>query len=115
MKRLMMLAASVLVVSTLSAYAQTVSVGHTATVSAPGVKAAHADQVSATVEDGNLTVSGGVAHGFRAGDTKGQAGANATLSVPVPTPSQPVPVPTPAQALAPLAAPISIAKKIFRF
>ena len=99
---------------TLSAHAQSASVGHQVVVSVPGGKAAHADQINASIEDGNLNVSGGVADGARVGDTTGQVGVNGKISVPVPTPSRPVPVPTPEQAAAPIVAPVVIAKKIFR-
>jgi hypothetical protein len=98
-----------------TAQAQTVSVGHASVVSGAGAKAAHADQLNVSVDDSNLTVSGGVADGVRVGDTKIQTGLKGTVSVPVPTPSRPIPVPTPEQMAAPLVAPINIAKKVLGF
>lgn len=100
-----------------SAQAQSVSIGHAAAVTAPGAVAAEADQMTASIEDGNLTVTGAASGGARVGDVGGQAGVNGTLSVPVPTSSHPVPVPTPEQmaapVIAPIAAPVQIAKKLF--
>jgi hypothetical protein len=107
--------ASGLALASAAAQAQAVSAGTTVVAKDGDVRAAHADQVTADVKDGNLVVSGGVADGARIGDSKVQTGIQATLSVPVPTPSRPIPVPTPAQVLAPVTAPAQAIIKVLGF
>jgi hypothetical protein len=74
-----------LALASASAQAQLVSIGQTGLVNVGGLKAGHADQLTAGVQDGQIVASGGVADGVAIpGVGKVKTGLEGAIAAPLP-------------------------------